>query len=57
MKAHKFGITATGYYQVKVGGWNCPCCRVDFKDKQKARRSVRRKLKQEDYEIKNYYDK
>ena len=49
MKAHKIGIASTGFYECNVGGWNCNCCAPAKEDRPKARRSVRRKMKQQDY--------
>lgn len=49
MKAHKVGIISTGHYDCKVGGWHCNCCAPSRQDRPLARRSVRRKMKQQDY--------
>ena len=51
MKAHKFGISHTGFYMCEYGGWNCNCCSPSRQDRPKARRSVRRKLKEQDRSI------
>lgn len=51
MKAHRVGIVRTGYYLCSYGGWKCSCCSPSVKDRPKARRSVRRKMHQQDKTI------